>query len=294
MAANPLLKSLAELIGYELTSTSYWRTLKADEFPEDKRNIQASMMLDALARQIPSLEGTQMHQGLANSVRNDSDGVFSLALSETARMVGFSRFPADLPQFIREIYENWAWISGRGGADLIAAATPTLLMQTVVDLAAQTSDGVIIRAVTEPWFEVIKWLEADPRRAFEIDDRRWEELIAGAYKRAGFDNVILTPRAGDLGRDVIAEIRGLGTVRVIDQVKAFGPDHRVTANDVRALLGVLTADGASKGFLTTTSTFAPRLRTDRLLAPFMPSRLELVDGKMLMTRLSALAKTRSQ
>lgn len=116
-----------------------------------------------------------------------------------------------------------------------------------------------------------------------------EEIIAGAYKTAGFDEVILTPRSGDLGRDVIAVKRGIGTVRIIDQVKAYKHGHLVTANDVRALLGVLEGDKASKGFLTTTSDFAPRLVNDILLRPFMPSRLELVNGKALLARLKELA-----
>lgn len=97
----------------------------------------------------------------------------------------------------------------------------------------------------------------------------------------------------DKGRDVIATIYGLGSVRVIDQVKAYKPDHLVTADDVRALYGVLMADGASKGFLTTTSDFAPRLPTDILLAPLIPSRIELINGKKLLTRLEALARKSS-
>jgi restriction system protein len=79
-------------------------------------------------------------------------------------------------------------------------------------------------------------------------------------------------------------------VRVIDQVKAFKPPRKVTANDVRALMGVLQTDGASKGFLTTTSDFAPRLRSDPLIKPFLPSRLELIDGSTLIERLKELAK----
>ena len=88
----------------------------------------------------------------------------------------------------------------------------------------------------------------------------------------------LTPRSGDHGRDVIAIKRGLGSVRIIDQVKAYKPGHWVTANDVRALVGVVAGDGASKGFLTTTSDFAPRLRTgkDPLVAKFIPAQLELL------------------
>ena len=59
----------------------------------------------------------------------------------------------------------------------------------------------------------------------------------------------LTPRSGDHGRDVIAIKKGLGSIRVIDQVKAYKPGHRVTAKDVQALIGVLQGDGASKGLL---------------------------------------------
>jgi restriction system protein len=66
----------------------------------------------------------------------------------------------------------------------------------------------------------------------------------------------------------------------------------VTANDVRALMGVLHLDGASKGFITTTSDFAPRIITDPLIAPLMPSRLELVNGKALIARLEELARKR--
>jgi restriction system protein len=89
---------------------------------------------------------------------------------------------------------------------------------------------------------------------------------------------------------VIAVKRGLGFVRVIDQVKAYKPDHLVTADDVRALMGVLQGDGASKGFLTTTSDFAPKLQEDPLIIPFIPSRLELINGKALLKRLEELAK----
>jgi hypothetical protein len=41
-------------------------------------------------------------------------------------------------------------------------------------------------------------LQRDPEATYEIDRRAWEEIIAGAYTRAGFDEVILTPRAATL------------------------------------------------------------------------------------------------
>ena len=169
-------------------------------------------------------------------------------------------------------------------------ATIVLALQTVVTLGSKTSDGAIVEAVTVPWLELVQLMQQDPRVVHEIPARRWEEIIAGAYTKAGFDEVILTPQSGDHGRDVIAIKKGLGSVRVIDQVKAFRPGHLVTANDVRALMGVLQTDGASKGFLTTTSDFAPRLSDDPLIRPLIPSKLELINGKALLQRLSELAK----
>ena len=54
--------------------------------------------------------------------------------------------------------------------------------------------------------------------------------------------------------------------------------------------GVLQGSGASKGFLTTTSDFAPLLRKDPLILPLIPSRLELIDGNTLLARLEELAR----
>ena len=171
--------------------------------------------------------------------------------------------------------------------------TASLLLQAVTVPGAKTDEGQLIEAVALPWFQIIESLKNDPSLAFQIHARQWEEIIAGAYRKAGFDEVTLTPRSGDFGRDIIAVKHGLGTVRIIDQVKAYGPNHLVTANDVRALLGVLKGDKASKGFLTTTSDFAPKLRDDILLEPFMPAQLELINGKMLLARLEELAKKKA-
>jgi restriction system protein len=47
-------------------------------------------------------------------------------------------------------------------------------------------------------------------------------------------------------------------------------------------MGVVAADPkASKGIITTTSDFAPRIRTDPSIAPFLPTRLELMNGEEL-------------
>ena len=174
------------------------------------------------------------------------------------------------------------------GNPLLAEGLPVLVLQSIFVPGGVTTEGQVIQAVAQPWFELVQFLLRNPHALHEVSPRVWEEIIATAYKRAQFDEVILTPRSGDLGRDVIAIKRGIGTVRVIDQIKAYKPGHLVTADDVRALVGVLHGDRASKGFLTTTSDFAPRLRDDALMVRFIPAQLELINGKQLMAQLKEL------
>ena len=165
-----------------------------------------------------------------------------------------------------------------------------LLLQTVIIRGEKTSEGQIIQAVAIPWFDIVELLDRDPDVVFQIHYSKWEEIIAGAYHRAGFDEVILTPRSGDFGRDIIATKKGIGSIRVIDQVKAFNKGHLVTADHVRALMGVIAADKSSKGFLTTTSDFAPKMRDDPLIKAFIPDKLELINGEALLKRLKELSK----
>jgi restriction system protein len=171
-----------------------------------------------------------------------------------------------------------------------ATTFPGLLLQTVIVPGARTNQGTLIEAVTLPWYDIIAFLKADPSNAFQIPWRKWEEIIAGAYKKAGFEEVTLTSRSGDHGCDVIAIKKGICSIRVIEQVKAYKPTHHVTANDVRALIGVLAGHGASKGCLSTTSDFAPMIKRDPTIVPYIPSRLELVNGPALLARLEELAK----
>lgn len=167
----------------------------------------------------------------------------------------------------------------------------SLLLQAVVETYGATTEGSLVRAVVVPWRTIIQRLAKDWSAAFEISPRAWEEMIAAAFDLEGYDEVILTPRSKDRGRDVVAMKRGVGCIRIIDSVKAYKPSHLVKHDDVRALLGVLHGDQkASKGIITTTSDFAPGIITDPYISPFMPTRLELMNGQALKTWLSKLAR----
>jgi len=197
-------------------------------------------------------------------------------------------------QHYHQSYYHQPIVNGPSAALLAAAAAsekPSMLLQSVITLDAKTAEGDLIGAIAAPWIEIAKLIEADPSIIFQIGSRKWEELIAGWYKAYGFDEVTLTQSSGDLGRDVIAVKHGVLSVRIIDQVKAYKPGHLVRANDVRALLGVLGSDrAATKGLVTTTSDFAPKIATDLLIAPYLPTRLELVNGIEMVRRFGDVAK----
>lgn len=171
-------------------------------------------------------------------------------------------------------------------------AFPHVLVKYLVESISRSPEGSHIKLIAPAWKALNAALLRDPDALFHLNSRQLEELVAASYDQAGFDEVILTPRSGDFGRDVIASKGGWGSIRIIDQVKAFSREHLVDANDVRALLGVLQSDrGATKGIVTTTSDFAPRIVTDPFISPFLPFRLELVNGSNLRNRILSLTSS---
>ena len=168
--------------------------------------------------------------------------------------------------------------------------SPEIVVQGIIESYDKTSEGLLIRALAFPWQTVVEKLVKNWELAYQISPEKWEEMVAAAFDRAGFEHVTLTPRSGDYGRDVIAVKDGIGTVRIIDSVKAYKPNHRVRHDDVRSLAGVLYGDPkATKGIVTTTSSFAPGIATDPFISPLIPYRLELMDGKRLQSWLENLA-----
>lgn len=165
-------------------------------------------------------------------------------------------------------------------------SAPFFTFGAIVKFELAVPDGQIITFIDPVYSHLIDEIGKNPRMMYEIDARKWEEIVAAAYDKAGFDEVILTPRSGDYGRDIIAIKKGFGSVKFIDQVKAYKEDHIVKADEVRSLLGVLSGEqDASKAIFTTTSAFAPRIENDKFIKPFLPYRLELVDKEKLIARL---------
>jgi hypothetical protein len=135
-----------------------------------------------------------------------------------------------------------------------------LLNCAIVNFGEKQDEGQLIKAVALPWFEILREIERDQQFIFQFckQPRIFEEFIAGAYERSGWRNIVITPQSADRGRDIIlaATLPGVGTIQVVDELKAYSPNRPVTAKEVSRLAWVLQRDRAvSKGIVTTTSTF---------------------------------------
>lgn len=116
---------------------------------------------------------------------------------------------------------------------------------------------LIVRADRLP-FRVIRDILSDPRHMHDLTPRQFEEFIAEIVERLGFGNVILTPRSGDGGRDVIAskEVKGI-PLTFYFECKKRTQGNKVQLDTLRALLGSVAHDArkANIGVLVTTSQF---------------------------------------
>lgn len=170
----------------------------------------------------------------------------------------------------------------------------SFVMQGIIVPDQKVSEGVLLRSTSAVWIEIASVLGNDWSQAWQLTPDQWEEMVAGAYEKSGY-KTILTPRSGDFGRDVIASREGVGAIRILGSVKRYAPDHLVDAEACRSLLGVLSMDrNASKGIISTTSDFAPRIEADPSIAPALPYRLELMNGEKLQAWLKSLAEESSE
>ena len=164
-------------------------------------------------------------------------------------------------------------------------ATRCILAGAIVVPHSTVTEGTVVRVAVPAWRSLIELLQFDFEVLSTVPPRKLEEIVAAAYDRVGFDRVVLTPRSGDHGRDVIAEKDGWGTVRVIVQVKAYDAKNLV-ADEVRSLIGTYFMEpNATKAAPATTSGFAPRLKDAPNIAPLLGRDLLLLNGKQLVERL---------
>jgi hypothetical protein len=87
--------SINEIVGFQVESTAKWRREKAEQFPDDLRNLKAADELERLAGEIDQLEGSELHlsiDGIISKVGDFDSDLFikhNEIVSEELRTVGF-------------------------------------------------------------------------------------------------------------------------------------------------------------------------------------------------------------
>jgi hypothetical protein len=105
---------------------------------------------------------------------------------------------------------------------------------------------------------LIRALVESPKLLYQLDPRKFEEVVAELLAKLGFRDVLLTRTAKDGGRDIVASRRLHGIpISFYFECKRYGEDKKVGLENVRALLGAAAHDArqVNKAVLVTTARF---------------------------------------
>jgi len=126
----------------------------------------------------------------------------------------------------------------------------------------------------------------------QLEWKRFEELCAAFFAAAGYE--ARTTRIGaDGGVDVKLYNRKTARLEGVAQCKAWA-SYRVGVKVVRELLGVMTAQGVTKGYLLTTGEFTDEAKAFVKQLDGQQARLFLIDGELLLKLIQKLGPKRSE
>ncbi|MFH1701372.1 MAG: restriction endonuclease [Candidatus Zixiibacteriota bacterium] len=103
--------------------------------------------------------------------------------------------------------------------------------------------------------DLIKYLTINPDYMYNLNPRKFEEVVAKLLERAGF-SITLTPGTRDGGKDIYAIHKtDVGHMLILVECKRHNKDNKVGVDVVRSLYGVKMAERANMGVVVTTSFF---------------------------------------
>jgi hypothetical protein len=149
---------------------------------------------------------------------------------------------------------------------------------------AQETEAQLVKVVPAEALEKLRQVEflplieldrvvRNPELMQRFSGRKFEEFVAMLVEKLGFEDVVLTSRSGDQGRDVLAvkKVHGISILFAFECKRYTDP---VGPEFARALLGTIVhgATRANKGVLVTTSRFTPATRKFILTEPSLDGR----------------------
>lgn len=103
--------------------------------------------------------------------------------------------------------------------------------------------------------ELVKYLASHPEYLYQLNSRRFEELIAHLLDKVGY-SVTLTQKTRDGAKDIYAIQKSeVGDILSVVECKRYSPDKLVGVSVVRSLYAVKVAERANVGVVMTTSFF---------------------------------------
>ena len=233
------------------------RDLKAfhGSLPDWQHVLETSQALESAIRPLPDLERFHDAQlAYSQHVREFSEALNSAIAS--------ARFVAEI-----ELSEN------RDDPE----PTKNAAEQAEQQLVEPAPDGFLenLRRVDFVPITLLDRALRDPEAMRSFGSRAFEDFIAQLTEGLGFEDVVLTPRSGDKGRDVLAT-KWVHGIRILFafECKRFAANRRVGIAYARALLGVIShgETRADKGVLVTTSGFTKGATKFILTEPSLDSR----------------------
>jgi hypothetical protein len=162
MSAPPHL-DINEIIGFQISSTAEWRRLKAQEFPDDLRNLSAAEELDRLASEVAQLDGSDTHEQISKLMENYADlGIWNDLHEEVSvalRGVGFHhdfKTGDDLLKWYRDKIEQA--VRDAINSDSGGVASPVLAEQAASEPKVKAAKKVYLEVYAEALAEARKRL----------------------------------------------------------------------------------------------------------------------------------------
>jgi hypothetical protein len=158
------------------------------------------------------------------------------------------------------------------------------------DIEPEQSDEDIYRdesltasAIIDPIQEIKRYFAEHPEKLYDLNPRRFEELIADILRDFGFDTE-LTKATRDGGRDIYAYVKNTVTsFLMFVECKRWAQHNKVGIEVVQRVHGAAKAGGAHKAMIVTTSFFTLPAQKERRR---IEKDLDLADYETLKTWLA--------
>jgi hypothetical protein len=261
-----------------------------DQFQPILRDYErVQRQIRKLAPPTPLLEAAREYEGIQSRILETTKFVASIeSLSEAMRPISFALQTLPGTTGLEKAARDFAAINDAirratliADIDLSAPSeeadvplTPERAESQLVELVSPEVMADLQRVEFAPLVLLDRALR-DPDLMHSLEARDFEKFIAALVDQLGFEDVVLTPRSGDDGRDIVATLRVHGmSILCAFECKRYAKDRAVGPDIARALLGTITQSStrAAKGILVTTSYFSPSVRRMILTEPSLDGR----------------------